>query len=188
MNVSRDEAEHALADIAAAGDRSARLQAYRRIAPYLILWGGIWLVANLVTDLCPVWSNAAWLTLDVLGAVLSVWFGIRRRRLEAGTTDRLDQGWRWGLCFAVIFAFFVATLLILQPVNARQLVAYISIVWTFLYTALGVWLGMRLFAIGAVASLLIVIGYLAVDAHFFLYMGLVAGGALMAGGLWLRRV
>jgi hypothetical protein len=60
--------------------------------------------------------------------------------------------------------------------------------WTFLYLAVGAWVGWRLFTIGLVATVLIVVGFYAIHAHYFLYMGCVSGGALIAGGLWLRRL
>src|SRR5580658_1361527 len=50
------------------------------------------------------------------------------------------------------------------------------------------WLGWRLFMIGLAATLLILLGYYGIHSHYFLYMGCVSGGALMAGGLWLRRL
>jgi hypothetical protein len=196
MNLSSDEAARALADIDAAGTRSARLQRYRHFAPHLMLWGGIWLLANTVTDLWPVRAALAWPCLSLAGAAASFWLGARRRGRDAvanaaGTgalaAGVAADGWRWGLSFAAIIAFQIATMVIVQPQNGRQQNAFISLFWTFLYTVLGVWLGWRLFAIGFAASVLIVAGYFLLAAHFFLYMGVVAGGALIAGGLLLRR-
>jgi hypothetical protein len=48
--------------------------------------------------------------------------------------------------------------------------------------------GLRLFTIGAVTAAAIVFGYLVLQEHYFLWMGLVAGGGLIAGGLWLRKL
>jgi hypothetical protein len=53
---------------------------------------------------------------------------------------------------------------------------------------IGAWIGWRLFAIGLAATLLILFGYYGVHDHYFLYMGCVSGGALMAGGVWLRHL
>jgi hypothetical protein len=54
--------------------------------------------------------------------------------------------------------------------------------------AIGAWIGWRLFIIGLAATLLILLGYYGVHSHFFLYIGCVSGGALMAGGMWLRKL
>lgn len=191
MNIGKDEAALALAAIDAAGARSAQLQRYRRFAPFLILWGVIWLLANSVSDLAPTHASAVWLTLTLLGATASFWLG---RRQHSAITEskipgsRLDHGWRWILCFLVAVAFLMAAIAVLPPADGRQQDTFFSMFWTFLYMAIGVWTGWRLFAIGLAATLLILLGYYGVQSHYFLYMGCVSGGALIAGGLWLRRL
>ena len=191
MSIGKNEAAVALEAIDAAGARSTQLQRYRRFAPFLILWGIIWLLANSVSDLAPARSNAVWLTLTLLGATASFWLGWRQR---PATTEskipgtRPNQGWRWLLCFLVIIAFQVAASAVLPPADGRQQDTFFSMFWTFLYMAVGVWTGWRLFTIGLAATLLILLGYYGVHSHYFLYMGRVSGGALMAGGLWLRRL
>jgi hypothetical protein len=191
MNIGKDEAALALAAIDAAGARSAQLQRYRRFAPFLILWGVIWLLANSASDLAPAYAGVVWLTLTLLGATASFWLGWRQHPVtpESKTPGtRLDQGWRWLLCFLVIIAFQVAAIAVLPPADGRQQDTFFSMFWTFLYMAVGAWTGWRLFTVGLAATLLILLGYYDVHSHYFLYMGCVSGGALIAGGLWLRRL
>jgi hypothetical protein len=191
MSIDKTEAALALAAIDTAGARSVQLQRYRRFAPYLILWGVIWLLANGVSDLAPAQSNTVWLALTLLGAAASFWLGRHQHAAaaEAGIPrTRLDQGWRWMLCFLVVIAFLVTAMAVLPPMDGRQQDSFISMFWTFLYMAIGAWTGWRLFAVGLIATLLILLGYYGVHSHYFLYMGCVSGGALMAGGLWLRRL
>jgi hypothetical protein len=191
MNINQDDAALALAAIDAAGARSSQLQHYRRFAPYLILWGSIWLVANSVSDLAPDQSGTVWLVLSLLGAAASFWLGVRQHApVAAGGTTRTgqEQSWRWMLCFLVIVAFQVTVLAVLPPLDGRQQDTFVSMFWTFLYMGVGAWLGWRLFTIGLAATLLILLGYYGIHSHYFLYMGCVSGGALIAGGLWLRRL
>jgi hypothetical protein len=191
MNMDQNEAALALATIDAARARSSQLQRYRRFAPYLILWGTIWLLANTVSDLAPARSGSVWLVLSLLGAAASFWLGARQQAAvadRASTRTRQEQSWRWMLCFLVIVAFQITVLAVLPPLDPRQQDTFISLFWTFLYMGLGAWLGWRLFTIGLAATLLILLGYYGVHSHYFLYMGCVSGGALIAGGLWLRRL
>jgi hypothetical protein len=191
MNMDQNEAALALATIDAARARSSQLQRYRRFAPYLILWGTIWLLANTVSDLAPARSGSVWLVLSLLGAAASFWLGARQQAVvadRASTRTRQEQSWRWMLCFLVIVAFQITVLAVLPPLDPRQQDTFISLFWTFLYMGLGAWLGWRLFTIGLAATLLILLGYYGVHSHYFLYMGCVSGGALIAGGLWLRRL
>jgi hypothetical protein len=176
MEIDKSEAALALAAIDIANARSTQLQRYRRFAPFLILWGAIWLLANSVSDLAPVQSGAVWLTLTLLGAAASFWLGWRRHGTagEGGTPrSRLDQSWRWMLCFLVVVAFQVAAIAVLPPSDTRQQDTFFSMFWTFLYMAIGVWTGWRLFTIGLAATLLVLFGYYGVHNHYFLYMGCV---------------
>jgi hypothetical protein len=191
VNIDKSEAALALAAIDTAGARSSQLQRYRRFAPFLILWGAIWLLANCVSDLAPIRSGTVWLALTLLGATASCWLGWRQHAAggEGGTPrTRLEQGWRSMLCFGVIVAFLAAAIAVLPPMDSRQQDSFISMFWTFLYMGIGAWAGWRLFIVGFTATLLILLGYYGVHSHYFLYMGCVSGGALMAGGLWLRRL
>jgi hypothetical protein len=191
MSIDKTEAALALAAIDTAGARSVQLQRYRRFAPYLILWGVIWLLANGVSDLAPAQSNTVWLALTLLGAAASFWLGRHQHAAAAEggiPRTRLDQGWRWMLCFLVVVTFLITAMAVLPPMDGRQQDSFISMFWTFLYMAIGAWTGWRLFAVGLIATLLILLGYYGVHSHYFLYMGCVSGGALMAGGLWLRRL
>lgn len=191
MEIQKSEATVALMAIDAAGARSAQLQRYRRFAPFLILWGAIWLLANGVSELAPYHSGTAWLSLSLLGAVVSYWIGRRQHAafdLDSAVGERSGQGGRWALCFLVVGAFLATAIAVLSPADARQEDTFVSMFWTFLYMAIGAWAGWRLFTIGLVATLLILLGYYGVHSHYFLYMGCVSGGALIAGGLWLRRL
>jgi hypothetical protein len=191
MSINKNEAVLALASIDAAGARSTQLQRYRRFAPFLILWGFIWLLANTISDLAPAHSGAVWLVLTLLGTTASFWLGWRQHpQIREGNLPRtrLDQGWRWMLCFLVVIAFQIAAIAVLPPADGRQQDTFFSMFWTFLYMAIGTWTGWRLFTIGLAATLLILLGYYGVQSHYFLYMGCVSGGALIAGGLWLRRL
>jgi hypothetical protein len=191
MEIDKSEAALALASIDAAGARSTRLQRYRRFAPFMMLWGVIWLVANSVSDLAPGQSGTMWAALTLLGVIVSGWLVWR---LQAAITAddapgrRRGQGWRWTVCLLVIVAFQVAAIAVLAPADGRQQDTFLSMFWTFLYMAIGAWTGWRLFAIGLTATFLILFGYYGVHSHYFLYMGCVSGGALMGGGLWLRRL
>ena len=155
MNMDQNEAALALATIDAARARSSQLQRYRRFAPYLILWGTIWLLANTVSDLAPARSGSVWLVLSLLGAAASFWLGARQQAAvadRASTRTRQEQSWRWMLCFLVIVAFQITVLAVLPPLDPRQQDTFISLFWTFLYMGLGAWLGWRLFTIGLAAT------------------------------------
>jgi len=193
MNVTRDEAAEALGEIRRAGIRMQQLQAYSGAAPHFMIWGAVWLVAYSVTDLWPHYSNWAWsicLTIGV-GASFAAGYMIRRNRKRAPDESKDVAASAYSARFAVLFVvffFFFLCIFTVNPVETtRQGSTLISILFPFMYMAVGAFAGWRIFAIGAVAAALIMVGHFFLREHFYLYMGVVAGGSLMLAGLWLRK-
>ena len=85
-----------------------------------------------------------------------------------------------------MLVFIVVITWIANPESSRDVNTIISIFFPFIYMAAGVWAGWRLFAIGLVTAAAILAGYVWVQEYFELWMGVFAGGSLIAGGLWLR--
>ena len=192
MNVSRDEAAQALEEIDRAGGRMRQLGLYADSAPMFVLWGLIWLVANLVTEFAPAWSSRAWLTGLAVGVPLTIFFSARQgrrngARIRQAGGDARAQGRRMALHTVTTACFFVSIMIIVSPLSARQQVAFISLFFAAGYAYGGIWAGWRLYAIGAVTAAAVMFGFLVLQQHFFLWMALVGGGALLAGGLWLRK-
>jgi hypothetical protein len=185
MSISKQEATQALADVRLTRSRTVNLQNYRHFAPYMIVWGLVWLVANAITDLLPSQAGNAWLGGVAIGSAASFWLGIRTARAD----DELrSDGWRWGLTFALILGFFVAVFSVLPPSSGAQTNALISLFWAFVYMLAGAWTGWKIFAVGLAVAAATLCGYFMLESHYALWMALVGGGALLAGGLWLRRI
>jgi hypothetical protein len=193
MNVSKEDAEKALDMIGEAGAHMATLKWYSRVAPLLFVWGSVWFIANAVTDFAPDRSGIVWMAGATAGVAVSVLLSLRliRRRSSQfwrDITDREEARRRFGMLAIAILCFFPAMFAVLRPLNARQENAFISLVWAFLYMFAGAWFGWRLFAIGAIAVAATIVGYLAVEQHYYLWMACCGGGSLIAGGLWLRKI
>lgn len=193
MTLSREDAEKALAEIGAAEQKVGRVHSYADAAPFFILWGVIWALANLATELDPVWGCRAWIAGIAVGAPLTTWLSIsqaRRRgaRMRQAGEDAKAFGRKSGLSMAAILLFLVSVLAVTGPLDGRQGNAVISLFWACLYMAAGAWVGWRMFAIGGVAAAIILAAYFGLDQHYYLAMGLGAGGCLIVGGLLLRRI
>lgn len=189
MNVSRDEAAAALAEVGEAGDKVVRLKGYHYGAPHFVIWGLVWLAANSVTQFWPGLANWAWGIGVGSGIVLSTITGLLQSRdLKRGALSTVDQrtGKRIGITSGVMLGYIACMMMIAQPETQRASNAMISIVFPFIYMAAGVWAGWRLFAIGFVTLVAIIVGYYAVQEYYALWMGVFAGGSLIAGGVWLR--
>ncbi|WP_042338501.1 hypothetical protein [Paraburkholderia ferrariae] len=86
-----------------------------------------------------------------------------------------------------MFAFYILVLNIFQPVTGPQSATLIALIVALFYVLAGLWLGARFVVAGIVLAVLTVFGYFMLAAHFYLWMAVVGGGALMLAGLWLRR-
>jgi hypothetical protein len=189
MNVTRDEAAQALAEAGEAGDKVVRLKGYHHGAPHFMIWGVVWLVANSVTQFWPDLVNWAWVISIASGAALSTVTGVLQSRdLKPRAISSVDQriGKRIGMTSGVVFSYIACMMMIAQPETQRESNVMISIIFPFIYMAAGVWAGWRLFAIGLVTLVAIIVGYYTVQEYFALWMGVFAGGSLIAGGVWLR--
>jgi hypothetical protein len=189
MNVTREDAAKALEEVSRASDRIVTLKGYNHGAPYFIIWGLVWLVANSITQFWPDQANLAWGPGIIIGMVASTVTGVfqsRTRRTGAPSSFDARTGWRIGLTSLIMLTFIACLIFIARPETSRETNAMISIFFPFIYMGAGVWAGWRLFAIGAVTAAGIVAGYMWIEDYYALWMGLFGGGSLIAGGLWLR--
>ncbi len=193
MVISKEEAAQALNDINSANKRTTNMQHYRHLAPHLILWGFIWLIANTVTELWPANSAAIWNGLSWSGVVTSMWIGFRSKHRShpfAATSAEAhgERGFRILLTMLTILGFFVATFFILPKMDMKQANAYISMFWGAYYMIVGIWAGARMLVVGVLTVVSILFAFFVIPQHYFLWMGLMTGSLLILGGVWLRKV
>lgn len=181
--ISPEQAADALKQAAAAEKRSAQAYRYQRFAPYLFLWGGIWVIGYGASDLIPPWSGWVWLGL-ILGALV---FSIAAGR--GAEPSRSKSNWRIALSFTTIWAFIASTYAVMAPVSRMQQGAFPPLVVAFFYILLGLfWTGPRLIIAGLAVGVLTLGGFFYLPQHFLLWEGFVGGGALILAGIWFRRV
>lgn len=189
MNVTRQEAAEALSEIGKAGGKVVQLKQYHHTAPHFILWGLVWLVGNSVTGLWPEQAGLAWAIVvpaGMIGSFLLGFLSYRREQRPAQPDGAKHYAVRFVLLGLAFSAFFSSIFYFNPPDSAMQASAVVSIFFAFLYIGFGLWFGWRLFAVGVVTAALIAAGYTWLPEYFYLWMGVVSGGSLILGGLWLR--
>jgi hypothetical protein len=190
MTLSKDEASAALAEAQQAGTRMATFKIYRLLAPQFIIWGLGWLIANSLSSMGGVYLRWSWLVVNCIGGIASIialvlYFRQARRNGETYPPMRSLI-----LTFTAMVMFFVSFMIITAPLAPRQFHAFISLFWALAYMAAGAWIGVRLYAIGLVTALAVLFGFEFIDnmSHYGLWVGVVGGGSLLSGGLWLRKL
>jgi NADH:ubiquinone oxidoreductase subunit 6 (subunit J) len=185
MNISKHEAAEALAAVDEARGQVARITAYGYAAPFFILCGLAWLIADLFTQFAPrlqmVWPITV-LIGNVLCALVIVVQSRRDRRIGK------PANWRAGVTALVGGCFLVSMIAVFWPISGKQIHSLFGLAYGAAYSVLGLWLGWRLLALGIAASVLTLAAYYWLDAWYPLFMGVVVGGGMILGGLWLRKI
>lgn len=154
--------------------RAIELGGYARAGSILIAWGLVWLVGNLASQFRPDIAMWCW-PIGIAGAVL--WTIVRGER----PTD-----WRVFATVTTAFAFLVLVLAITGG-GHREQNAITALLVAASYITLGIWSGARFAWLGIALAVIVCIGWFIAPAWFYLWLGLGGGGALLLGGLWLRR-
>ncbi len=180
--ITTREATDVLREAATTERRSAEAYSYSRSAPFLILWGLIWIAGYGGTAVLP-GQKAGWLwmALSVVGTGISIWLG----NTQAKTRDR--SGWRVGALVAIIFAFVFALFSVLPPTNELQAGVISPLLLSAIYAAMGLWRGLRFVLLGAFLAAIALGAYFFLKDFFFVWMALAGGGSLLLTGLWMRH-
>jgi hypothetical protein len=180
MTVTPQDAARALKDVEQVAGRSSTLRNYRAASPTLILWGLVWIVVNVCCDRWPEQAGLLWAVGDLCGFGGSAVIGFR-------LAGRERQNWRGLATLALAMATAAAAVFLLHVRSVAAVTALISLVVGGAYMVWGVWRGLRLFALGLFIAAVSLGAGLMQPPHFYLWMAGAAGGALILGGLWLRR-
>jgi hypothetical protein len=194
---TRDEAAASLAEVdrVVAQTRHAIRQGIS--APLLILWGCIWIVADVTTQFHPEGAGWTWLLLDVIG-ILGWWLIFK----FSGSHVRSPRGWRYGVFWGVLFFYASLWMNLLAPVTHwpqtaqqwiafwpmyRRMAAYMHTIPMFAYVIGGLWIDRFFIWLGAVVTALIVFGLFYVDQYFFLWLAATGGGSLVLAGVFIKK-
>jgi hypothetical protein len=185
MAISREDAVAALRDVEEAQTRTRLARAYRVGSPHLILWGVIWIIGYALTGLVPSRDlSLIWPSLCFLGVIIGV---VLRRRGGLALAQTGEPTWRWWAAWVAILCFSVATYAVMKPVNPAQYQVYPALIISLIYMLAGAWGATRYLGIGAGVFALALIGFFFLGPWLPYWMAVVGGGALILGGVWLRR-
>ena len=92
MTITKDEASEALGEINAASGRARQMRGYNRAAPFLILWGAVWMVCDLTNQFEPRWWPA-WPIGALGGMIASTVLGMSPAK-DAPEHGEQTGGWR----------------------------------------------------------------------------------------------
>ena len=187
MNVTKNDAETALRDVDRTGEHSLTLFHYELTSPYLLLWGVLWIVAGIIGATSPANTGIGWLIVDTIGIVATGYLVASDARRFVKDSAR-SEGLRYVASVLVLAAFITMTFVVFAPVSGVEVQTFITILIASIYMIVGFWIGYRLAVIGAILAVLVVSAFFYTPAQFPLMVSILGGGALILGGLWMRKV
>ena len=186
MSVSKDEASSAPHDIETAKHRSRTLFGYSLASPYLLMWGVLWLIAGVVGSVSPAHTGIGWGAVDMVGLVGNAGLMVRQAWRCGERSERV----RLLRCFgtaAVLVAFIGLTLMVFAPVTGGEILMLFTLLVAAGFTIAGCWSGLRYAAVGVALGGLSVGVFVLAPAYLNLIVPFAGGGALILGGVWMRR-
>jgi len=193
---SQAEARAALAEVDHIIGQTRVALAQGPSAPLLILWGCIWLAADLTTQFYPVAMQWLWWVLDAVGILGSCWVGARY-----GAKIKRPGAWRYGVFWLVLFSYSALWLCLLLPIQwpqtdqqwehfepiYRRITAYAHTIPMFAYVVGGMWLGRFFVWLGLLVTALIVVGLWLVPNYYYLWLAISGGGSLIVAGVFIQK-
>ncbi len=183
-SADREEAGDLLKGVAGVERRTREILVYGRAGDYLILWGALWALGYGFGEHLWPYTHAFWLTLDAIGiAGTSL---ITYRTASCSAPERRFVFVR-PLIGVVVLIAFGSLWIWLAHFGDREQSAFWPTLCGALLFVFGLWAGRALSIAAAIVVALTLAGYFWAGAWFDLWLAVTCGGALVLGGLWLRR-
>lgn len=197
MEITQDDAQRALQDIAAVSDRTKRALSLGPAPEILMLWGLVWMCCYAGNQFASQLSGPIWLVGVAAGTIGSCALGYRSSKSVTKTDGTKDPNiGKIGLAWCALFGYAVLWVFILDPnggersgeLASMQTSAFIATIPMFGYVVGGLWLGRFYVWLGLIVTAITMVGLLGFPQFFWIWMAFFGGGALFATGLYMRKV
>jgi hypothetical protein len=183
MATDRENAASSLSDVARMESRTRELVRYSYASNYQLLWGVLVAAGYLVHWAHPATATISWAVV-LAGGILG---GLIFRILGARGSGRpADYRWVWGQFAVVVFGLLWTGLFIHG--EPRQLIVLWPTFFMFWMVIFGIFFGRFYVILGLSVTALTAIGFVWSGDWLLPWMAVVAGGTLIASGLYLRRI
>jgi hypothetical protein len=186
MNISPDEAEEALATIQRMTQKTRHAFASSGAYIYLIITGIVWLVGFVSTQfLSGAIVGYIWTGISLLGSALSILLGTRMgRRVRSPATAPTAK--RLGIFWLLLILYGIAAIAVFRPTDGKQLTMFIILFIMLGQLAMGLLLSFSAVWWALPITALALIGYFLLPGIFYLWMGVLGGGGMIALALYIR--
>lgn len=185
MNITPNEAEEALAAIQKMEQKTRHAIASSGTYITMIVTGIVWLIGFVCTQFLPEISGYIWGGLSILGSLMGFIWGspISRRVRSPGATATAK---RVSLFWLFLAFYCVSTIAIAWPLDGKQVTVLIVLFALIGHLALGLILSFAAIWWPLPISVVVLLSYFLLPDLFYLWMGILGGGGMIALGLYIR--
>jgi hypothetical protein len=186
MNISPSEAEEALVAIQRMTQKTRHSIASSGAYIFLIMTGVVWLVGFLATQFLPAQVvGYIWGGMSLLGSAVSILLGVRRSPRVRGPA--MTAAAKRAITFWLLLVLYaIAMIAIAQPADGKQATMFIILFIMIGQLSMGLLLSFSSVWWAIPITLLALIGYFLLPGIFYLWMGLLVGGGMIALGVYIR--
>lgn len=186
MNISPTEAEEALAAIQQMTQKTRHAIANSGAHIFLILTGSVWLVGFLANQfLPPSILGYIWGGISLAGSAAGILLGRQASPRVRGPAVSIAA--RRAITFWLLLALYaVAVIAIAHPAEGKQVTMFIILFIMIGQLSMGLLLSFSAVWWAIPITGLALIGYFLLPGIFYLWMGLLVGGGMIALGIYIR--
>ncbi len=186
MNVSPNEAEESLAAIQKVTEKTRQSVASSGAYVFWIITGIVWMIGFVSTQfLSGPTLITIWISTSVVGSLVSIVLGTRAarrvRRPSVNITAR-----RAGLFWLFLAFYCIAAIAITRPTDGKQITMLIILFTMIGQLSMGMLLSYSSVWWAIPISVLALVGYFLLPEYYYLWMGILVGGGMVALGVYIR--
>ncbi len=185
MSISPNEAEEALEAIQQMEQKTRHAVASGGTTITLIVTGAVWLIGFVCTQFLPELSAYVWIGLSILGSILGTLWGFRmgqrvRNPAFSATAKRASTFW------LLLVFYCIAAIAIARPTDGKQVTTFIILFIMIGQLSMGLLISFSAVWWALPITALALVGYFFLPNIFYLWMGVLGGGGMIAFGLYIR--
>jgi hypothetical protein len=186
MNISPNEAEEALAAIQTMTQKTRHSIASGSAYISLIITGIVWLIGFTATQFLTapliVWI---WIVTSIVGSALATFMGIRAGK-RVRVASSAVTGMRIAIFWVLLALFAAGIIAVAHPTDGKQITLLIILFAMIGQMGMGLLLSFSATWWSVPVAAVALLGYFLAPDWFYLWMGLLGGGAMIVLGLYIR--
>ena len=177
-----EEARQSLEVVRQAMNQTRQAMARSGTGYLFIIWGAVWFLGFLGSQLLGTAAGYSLLALDVLGGMATVVVVVRSAR-----RFRSQTGWRMGAFWLLLMAYGGILLWVIWPLSGDRFMLFITVLVALGYALVGLLFSPQLLCAGLGVTVLAILGWLLLPVYLGYWMAILGGGGIIGLGVFILR-